>query len=201
MPWGLWSSAGSSPSSSSKGDGGPPPSAPTSSLPNSSPPPPPSANASEPPKKPLSPLSPDATLPTTIFSPSTTVRPRTQPISWNDSLNAIDWEHYKEPRHWVPPLLFVATVIGALHFHRSYLRRIPGTDHINPDFFRRRSLLGKVTRVGDGDNFHLFHTPGGVLTGWGWLRRVPTDRKVLKGKTVRDRGPEKLVVIVYRCFV
>lgn len=42
-----------------------------------------------------------------------------------------------------------------------------------------------MTRVGDGDNFHLFHQPGGRLTGWGWFpgRRIP-QRAALKGKTV-----------------
>ncbi|KAH8893788.1 SNase-domain-containing protein [Thozetella sp. PMI_491] len=172
MPWGLWSSEGGS--SGGKADDG------------ASPPPPPK-EPERPSTKPLSPLSPDATLPTTIFSPSTRERPKTEPISWNNSLNAIDWEHYREPRHWVPPLLAVATVVGALQFYRSYLKRFPGTNHISPGFFRRRSLLGKVTRVGDGDNFHLFHTPGGVLAGWGWLRRVPSARKDLKGRTIPIR--------------
>ncbi|KAJ4290128.1 putative endonuclease lcl3 [Collariella sp. IMI 366227] len=69
----------------------------------------------------------------------------------------------------------------------SYLRRFPAPSHITPKFFRRRSLLGKVTSVGDGDGFHLFHTPGGRLAGWGWLRRVPTDRKQLKGQTISIR--------------
>jgi hypothetical protein len=64
------------------------------------------------------------------------------------------------------------------------LRHIPGSGHIAPSFFRRRSLLGKVTSVGDGDGFHMFHTPGGRLAGWGWLRSVPKDRKELKGRTV-----------------
>lgn len=43
-----------------------------------------------------------------------------------------------------------------------------------------------MTRVGDADNFHLFHTPGGRLTGWGWLpgRKVPEKKADLKGKTV-----------------
>lgn len=70
-------------------------------------------------------------------------------------------------------------------FWRSYLRRLARAQNIDPDFFRRRSLFGKVTSVGDGDGFHLFHTPGGRLAGWGWLRKVPTDRKALKGRTVR----------------
>ena len=112
------------------------------------------------------------------------VPPSKSTISWNDSLNGIDWQHFREPRNWIPPLLVTTTLLATVSFYKSYLRRIPGTDHIRPSHFRRRSLFGQVTSVGDGDNFHLFHTPGGRLAGWGWLRKVPTDRKELKGRTV-----------------
>ncbi|EPE06710.1 nuclease domain containing protein [Ophiostoma piceae UAMH 11346] len=108
-------------------------------------------------------------------------------VAWDESLNKTNWQHYAEPQAWLPPVLAVAAALGFSAFYRSYLRRIPGTNHIQPRFFRRRSLLGKVTSVGDGDNFHLFHTPGGRLAGWGWLRRVPTYRKELKGKTIPVR--------------
>jgi len=115
--------------------------------------------------------------------------PPPKPVSWNESLNKMDWQHFKEPSNWIPSLLVTATALGLLRFYRSYLRRIPGTDHIKPTFFRRRSLFGRVTSVGDGDNFHMFHTPGGRLAGWGWLRRVPTERKELKGRTVSTSLP------------
>ncbi|KAL1901822.1 putative endonuclease lcl3 [Sporothrix stenoceras] len=107
--------------------------------------------------------------------------------SWTDSLNKTDWQHYKDPQTWVMPALAVGAALGFSAFYRSYLRRIPNTNHIRPNFFRKRSLLGKVTSVGDGDNFHLFHTPGGRLAGWGWLRKVPSYRKDLKGKTIPVR--------------
>jgi hypothetical protein len=47
-------------------------------------------------------------------------------------------------------------------------------------------LFGTVTRVGDADNFHLFHTPGGRLAGWGWLpgRKIPEKKADLKNNTV-----------------
>ncbi|EHA53878.1 putative endonuclease lcl3 [Pyricularia oryzae] len=106
---------------------------------------------------------------------------------WNESLNKTDWEHYKEPRNWVPTAIATTTILAAVQFYRSYLRRIPGTNYIHPGFFRRRSLFGRVTSVGDGDNFHLFHTPGGRLAGWSWLRSIPTERKALKGKTIPVR--------------
>lgn len=107
--------------------------------------------------------------------------------SWTDSLNKTDWQHYRDPQTWLPPAIAVGAALGFSAFYRSYLRRIPSTNHIRPNFFRKRSLLGKVTSVGDGDNFHLFHTPGGRLAGWGWLRKVPSYRKELKGKTVSQK--------------
>jgi len=50
-------------------------------------------------------------------------------------------------------------------------------------------LFGTVTRVGDGDNFHLYHTPGGRLAGWGWLpgRKVPEKAGDLKNRTIAVR--------------
>ncbi|CAK7225584.1 putative endonuclease lcl3 [Sporothrix bragantina] len=110
-----------------------------------------------------------------------------QLTSWTDSLNKTDWTHYRDPHTWVPPALAVGAALGFSAFYRSYLRRIPTTNHIRPNFFRKRSLLGRVTSVGDGDNFHMFHTPGGRLAGWGWLRKVPSYRKDLKGKTIPVR--------------
>ncbi|KAK3903238.1 putative endonuclease LCL3 [Staphylotrichum tortipilum] len=95
--------------------------------------------------------------------------------------------YFSHPHNWIAPTATALCTLGALTFYQSYLRRIPGTSHIAPSFFRRRSLFGKVTSVGDGDGFHLFHTPGGRLAGWGWLRRVPKDRKQLRGRTLSVR--------------
>lgn len=109
-----------------------------------------------------------------------------QPVKWIDSLNATDWTHYTDPRTVIPTILLTGTALLSARFYRSYLRRIPQAASIQPGFWRRRSLLGKVTSVGDGDNFRLFHTPGGRLAGWGWLpgRRIPEKREDLKDKTV-----------------
>jgi len=42
--------------------------------------------------------------------------------------------------------------------------------------------------VGDADNFRFFHTPGGRLLGWGWLRPVPISRKdISKQGTIHIR--------------
>jgi hypothetical protein len=97
-------------------------------------------------------------------------------------------------------VLVTATALASLQIYRSYLRRIPGADHIQPGFFRRRSLLGRVTSVGDGDNFHLFHTPGGRLAGWGWLRKIPTEKKELKGRTVSLPHPKSQYATAYNDY-
>ncbi|KAJ4410289.1 Arp complex subunit [Gnomoniopsis sp. IMI 355080] len=116
-----------------------------------------------------------------LFStPNTT----NKPVSWNDSLHV---DHYKDPRTWVPAFVVTTVLFGALKFYRVYLRRIPSIQYIHPDKYRRRTLFGKVTSVGDGDGFHFFHTPGGRWAGWGWLRTVPTDKKALKGNTMSIR--------------
>ena len=106
---------------------------------------------------------------------------------WTDSLNATDWSHYTDPRNVIPVVLLTGTCLLTAHLYRSYLRRIPQAVSIRPSFWRRRSLFGKVTSVGDGDNFRIFHTPGGLLAGWGWLpwRKVPTKRDLLKDNTVK----------------
>src|SRR2546425_1080583 len=93
---------------------------------------------------------------------------KSRSVSWTESLNATDWSHYTDPRTIVPTILTTATILLSVRVYRSYLRRIPEATYIRPGFFRKRSLFGTVTRVGDADNFHLFHTPGGRLTGWGW---------------------------------
>lgn len=100
--------------------------------------------------------------------------------------SAIDWSHYTDPRTILPTILLTSSILVSVRLYRSYFRRIPEAPHIRPDFFRNRSLFGTVTRVGDADNFHLFHTPGGRLAGWGWLprRTIPEKKTDLKGKTV-----------------
>ena len=113
-----------------------------------------------------------------------------KPVKWTDSLNATDWTHYTDPRNVIPVVLLTATALGSYSFYRSYLRRIPQATLIQPKFWRRRSLFGRVTTVGDGDGFRLFHMPGGRLAGWEWLpwRRVPEGRAGLKDNTVRVAG-------------
>ncbi|CAO3595843.1 unnamed protein product [Absidia cylindrospora] len=64
-------------------------------------------------------------------------------------------------------------------------KRFPTAGHIPPEAFSKRTVIrGKVTSVGDSDNFRIYHTPG---LGWGWLRNVPTIRKELKDQTIPIR--------------
>jgi hypothetical protein len=97
-----------------------------------------------------------------------------------ESVKATDWSStFTDPRTIGPALVFTASTVGAIRFYKLYLRRIPSVNHIKPEYFRRRSLFGRVTSVGDADNFRLYHTPGGRLAGWGWLpwKTVPATKK------------------------
>lgn len=84
----------------------------------------------------------------------------------------------------IPTALSTIGILGLVGVYTRYLRRIPGTAYIKPSSFRKRSLFGRVTSVGDGDGFHFYHTPGGRLAGWGWLRRIPESKAQLRGQTV-----------------
>lgn len=109
--------------------------------------------------------------------------------SWADPANATDWSRYRDPRNVVPVAILTGSTLLLSTFYRSYLKRIPQAINIAPSFWRKRSLFGRVTSVGDADNFRIFHTPGGRLAGWGWLpwRRVPKTSKELKDNTVRGK--------------
>ena len=88
-------------------------------------------------------------------------------------------------------------------FYRTRLRRIPNAHHLPAQFLpaqtssspfvkARYSLFGRVTTVGDADNFRIFHTPGGVFAFWPpfsvpFLRRhVPSSETVEGRKQLRD---------------
>ncbi|KAH0558771.1 putative endonuclease lcl3 [Trichoglossum hirsutum] len=107
------------------------------------------------------------------------------PAPREDPPGTAERKGYIEPHNLIPTVLLTTTTLVLIHVYRNYLRRIPQVDNIQPGFFRKRSLFGRVTSVGDGDNFRLFHTPGGRLTGWGWFpgRRVPEKKEDLKSRT------------------
>lgn len=109
-----------------------------------------------------------------------------KPTDWNSSLNSLHWSSFTEPQNLIPTVLLTGGILFVVHVQRRYLRRFPEAADITSSYFRQRSLLGRVTSVGDGDNFRIYHTPGGRLVGWGWLpwMKVPTSKKELKDRTV-----------------
>lgn len=70
--------------------------------------------------------------------------------------------------------VFLTTgLYGGYRFYNRFLKRITKPSEIQSKYFRKRTLTGRVVTVGDGDNFHFYHTPGGIFTGWNWLRSAP----------------------------
>lgn len=71
-------------------------------------------------------------------------------------------------------------VSGSIIGYNRYLRQCKNVKEIPYRWFKRHWLYGKVTAVGDGDNFHLYHLPGGIFGGWGWIRSIPRlERNVI----------------------
>jgi endonuclease YncB( thermonuclease family) len=106
-----------------------------------------------------------------------------------DHIHSTSWTNFTQPTTIVSTIALTSVIILSGHFYKRYLRRIPTVQHIRPSALRRTSIFGKVTSVGDGDNFRLFHTPGGRLAGWGWLpgRTVPTKKADLQNNTLSIR--------------
>ncbi|TFK88761.1 hypothetical protein K466DRAFT_612692 [Polyporus arcularius HHB13444] len=66
-----------------------------------------------------------------------------------------------------------------------YFPRISNAERVTSDMLGGKTWLkGFVTRVGDSDNFRLYHTPG---FGWKWFRRIPADQANLVGETIHIR--------------
>ena len=107
--------------------------------------------------------------------------------SSKDSIAGLEWRRFKDPRNLLTVIVLTSTFIGFYSFYRSRLRRIPQAKDLPQSAWRKRTLKGVVTRVGDGDGFHLYHTPGGWLAGWGWMRHVPAESKQLKDQTIHVR--------------
>ena len=143
------------------------------------------------------------TASSTLSSLSSTRKDR--PVSWSDKLNATNWDR-ELTQTAIVSVLLTGTSLFFIGLYKSWLRRVPNVDHIKPQQYRKRSLFGRVTSVGDGDNFRLYHTPGGRLLGWGLLRRVPTEKAQLRERTVCRRRPAKsllprlIVQLWVRCY-
>lgn len=68
----------------------------------------------------------------------------------------------------------ILTLFGGSYLtYRRYLKQYRSVRDIPTNLFKKEWLYGKVTAVGDGDNFHFYHLPGGFFGGWGWLRKIP----------------------------
>ncbi|KAK1918606.1 putative endonuclease lcl3 [Pyrenophora teres f. teres] len=109
---------------------------------------------------------------------------------WTTSPKSSDWPStLVEPRTLIATLALTVSTVAGVRLYKTYLRRIPTVDHIKPNYFRRKSLFGQVTSVGDADNFRLYHTPGGRIAGWGLLpwKRIPTKREHLTKQTLHIR--------------
>lgn len=109
-------------------------------------------------------------------------KPTSAEGTWLRPLNKSDPSHYTSTQTIIFSVLTSVATLSLYTLYKNHLRRIPGADYLKPSFFRRRSLYGYVTSVGDGDNFRLFHTPGGRLLGWGWLRQIGKAKKNANGK-------------------
>jgi endonuclease YncB( thermonuclease family) len=99
---------------------------------------------------------------------------------------SIGWSDYLTRQTVVGTIILTATALGANRVYKSFVRRIPNASHLKPGSFRKRSIYGLVTRVGDGDGFHLFHTPGGRLLGWGWAPGRRTKDLMKRGAKPSD---------------
>ena len=62
---------------------------------------------------------------------------------------------------------------GSYLTYNRYLKQYRNVRDIPTNLFKKKCLYGKVTAVGDGDNFHFYHLPSGFFGGWGWLRKIP----------------------------
>ena len=113
-------------------------------------------------------------------------KPKKNSSSWTSSVLPSNWARFTSPDVLIPTAVITSTILVSARLYRLYLRRIPGAAKISTSFWRKRSIFGQVTSVGDGDGLRLFHTPGGRLAGWGWFpgRSIPKG-KALKDKTVR----------------
>lgn len=83
-------------------------------------------------------------------------------------------------------LLLTGGLLAGFSLFNKHFRQYGSVNDIPQAVFKKQWIYGKVTSVGDGDNFHLFHTPSGIFGGWGWLRTVPKLQK----NTQSDETPQ-----------
>jgi len=93
------------------------------------------------------------------------------------------------PEILIPTAVLTTSLLALSSLYHRVLRRIPTVTQLPPSAISsHHTLFGTAISVGDADNFRLFHTPGGRILGWGWLRAIPTSRKELaKAGTIHVR--------------
>ncbi|KAH9003774.1 nuclease [Lactarius hatsudake] len=85
-------------------------------------------------------------------------------------------------------LLGSATTLSTYAIYRRFFTRLASAEWVTPSMLRRRPwVTGVVTRVGDGDNFRLYHTPGFGWRGPLKFRHIPRHSRDLVGKTIHIR--------------
>ncbi|AOA61196.1 hypothetical protein PP7435_CHR1-0370 [Komagataella phaffii CBS 7435] len=93
------------------------------------------------------------------------------------------------PKVIVYSIGLTTAILASMSIYRSHFVRFSTSLDVPKTLFRTKHLHGKVTSVGDGDNFHFYHLPGGIFAGWGWIRETPEINKFrkLKNKTIHVR--------------
>ncbi|CAB4254276.1 similar to Saccharomyces cerevisiae YGL085W LCL3 Putative protein of unknown function [Maudiozyma barnettii] len=86
----------------------------------------------------------------------------------------------------VGSIILTSLLFGTKNGYSRFLKQYRDARDIPSRAFKRRWLYGKVTAVGDGDNFRFYHTPGGILGGWGTFRRIPQLDKNTIGFTSKS---------------
>lgn len=73
--------------------------------------------------------------------------------------------------------LSIGTTSAAFLVYWRFFRRIPNAEYLTPAVLRyRKTLVGRVTSVGDADGFRLYHTPGIPILR-DWIHDVNKKRK------------------------
>lgn len=99
----------------------------------------------------------------------------------------------------VQSFVLTGTFVILTGVYSRYLKRYPtAIDIPAAKFGSQCKIRGRVVSVGDGDNFRLYHTPGGIFAGWGWLKKIPFEtskdqtrqitRRILKNGNSTERS-------------
>ncbi|WOO81283.1 putative endonuclease LCL3 [Vanrija pseudolonga] len=98
------------------------------------------------------------------------------------------WAHDPATVAALSASLAVLGTLGGVRVYRRFFKRIRNADSLSTAVLDKKPFIkGVVTRVGDGDNFRLYHTPGPFWRYPLKLRRVPSSPKELKDNTLSIR--------------